>query len=165
MNLAGTMNNSDENFIKKIVQLMERDESSDASAESLQWSKNLFRARIAEPKKSFAQKILAVLQIDLAPNKAAFGERSAASSQARQMLFEAGDAAVDLRISENGASFDVRGQILGADFKNAAVKIGEFETTANELGEFVIKSVPHGVYQMNVQAAENEIVIENLELK
>lgn len=165
MNLVGIMNNSDEKLINEIVRLMERDESIDAPQDSLKWAKNLFRSRVVEPKQTLVQKVLAVLQMDLSPNKAAFGERSAAGSQARQMLFEAGEIMIDLRISDSDENCSVRGQILADNFANALVRIGGFETKANELGEFILKSVPRGNYELTVRTPETEIVIENLELK
>lgn len=165
MNLIGIMNNSDEKLINKIVHLMGRDESFDAPQDSIKWTKNLFLSRVTEPKKSLAQKIFAVLQIDLSPNRAIFGERSASALQSRQMLFEAGEIVIDLRVSESAKNFDLRGQILGAEFANTSVKLGEFETKLNELGEFSLRLVPRGVYVLTLQNAEKEIVIENLELK
>ena len=162
--MISVMNNGNENLINKIVQLMETDNSFDAPTDSIKWAKNIFRARVAEPKKSFMQKVLAVLQVDLSPGKAAFGERSASSAQARQMLFQAGKIAVDLRISETEKGFNVRGQILGAGFANCMIKLGEFETKSNELSEFSFTEIQGGNYNLTLQIAETEIVIENLEI-
>jgi len=92
------MNLMSERKIEKIINLMQTDDSADAPTDSVRWAKNLFAARAVMPKKSIVQKVLAVLQINLSPNKAAFGERSASATQARQMLFQAGENALDLRI-------------------------------------------------------------------
>lgn len=165
MNLDGFMNNSEEKLLDKIAYLMQTDDSIDAPPDSIKWAKNLFRARIAAPQKSLVQKVLAVLQLDLSPNKAVFGERSASASQARQMLFEAGDASIDLRITATENGFDLRGQILGAGFANAAVKIGAAETVANDLSEFAFNDLTKGEYDLTIKTETAEIVIENLELK
>jgi hypothetical protein len=165
MNFTGIMNNADENLMNRIVHLMQTDESSDAPQDSVKWAKNIFRSRVAEPKKSLVQKVLAVLQVDLSPNKAVFGERSAIGSAVRQMLFEAGENSVDLRVSETKNGFDLRGQILGAGFEKSVVRIGEFETKTNELSEFVLKSIPQGNYNLTLQNDDTEIVIENIGLK
>ena len=162
-------NNRDENLINKIVRLMQTDDSQDAPQDAIQWSKNIFRTRAAaEPKKSFAQKVLAVLQMDLSPDKAAFGERSASASQARQMLFRAGENGLDLRIKTAEKGFALRGQILGAGFENAAVVISNrensFETQANEISEFAFEEIPAGKYDVRLQKGEREIVVEGLEL-
>src|SRR5688572_15253748 len=78
MNFTGTMNNED--LLNKIVTLMQTDDSADAPADALLWSKNLFRSRrAAEPQRSVVRRVLAVLQMDLSPGKTVFGERSASS--------------------------------------------------------------------------------------
>lgn len=161
-------NNGNEETIGKIVYLMQTDKSVDAPTDAIRWSKNIFRARVVEPKKSFAQKILAVLQVDLAPGKAAFGERSASAEQARQMLFQAGENGLDFRIKRVEAGLDVRGQILGEGFENAMIKLfgkeDSFETVTNEISEFEFTSIPAGKYRLSVQKGEREIVVEDLEL-
>ena len=144
---------------------MQRDDSIDAPADAIRWSKNIFLTRAAKSKTSIVQKVLAVLQMDLSPNRAAFGERSASASQARQMLFQAGENALDIRITKTKKGFDLRGQILGANFAKAVVKIGEFQTTADETSEFRLTAIPAGKYNLTVRSGEKEIVIEDLEIK
>lgn len=160
--MVSIMTNGNENLINKIVSLMETDSSADAPQDSLKWAKNIFRSRAVEPKKSLVQKVLAVLKIDLSPNKAAFGERSAASSQARQMLFSAGEIGIDLRISETEKGSNLRGQILGEGFANCTIKLGEFETVSNELSEFSFAKISGGEYDLTLKTDETEIVIESL---
>lgn len=157
-----------EDLLNKIVQLMQTDESKDASADNIQWSKNLFRTRAVEPKKSLVSKVLAVLQMDLSPNKAAFGERSASASQVRQMLFTAGENQIDLRIAKSGKGFKVTGQILGEAFAGAEIKLNAGEksltTTANELSEFSFENVSKNVYSLSLISNQQEIIIENIEI-
>lgn len=157
--------NSHEDFLNKIVYLMQTDKSEDAPQDSVKWAKNIFRSRVAEPKKSLAQKVLAVLQMDLSPDKAAFGERSASVSQSRQMLFTAGENGIDLRIGETEKGLlNIQGQILGESFANCTVKLGEFETRSNELSEFKFGEIPAGNYDLIFETDETEIVIQALEL-
>jgi hypothetical protein len=166
MNLTGTMNNED--LIKKIVRLMQTDDSADAPAEAVQWSKNLFRARAAEPKKSLVQKILAVLAVDLAPNKAVFGERSASASPVRQMLFAAGDHRIDLRILKVNKGFKVSGQILGESFAGAEIRLfnegKNFIVKSNELSEFSFEKISKGKYTLSLIFKDKEIIVENIEI-
>lgn len=158
-------NNSNDELINKIIHLMQTDESADAPADSVKWAKNIFRARAAEPKKSLVRKILAVLQMDLSGAQPAFGERSASTlSQTRQMLFQAGENAVDLRISEEEDGFAVQGQILGEGFANCIAKLGDFEAKANDLSEFGFAQIPAGKYDLVLRAADREIEIAGLEL-
>ncbi len=166
MNFTGTMNNED--LLNRIVHLMQTDQSADAPADAVQWTKNLFRTRAVEPKQSFVQKVLAVLQMDLAPNKAVFGERSASASQARQMLFGAGDNSIDLRIEQTGKSFTIKGQILGEGFANAEIKISSAENSyavqSNELSEFKFEKVANGEYSLSLICNNQEIFIENIKI-
>ena len=159
------MNLMSERQIEKIINLMQTDDSADAPPDAIRWAKNIFAARAVAPQKSIVQRILAVLQMDLSPNKAAFGERSASATQARQMFFQAGENALDIRIATTADGFDLHGQILGAGFANASVKIGEFEATANEMSEFKLTAIPAGKYDVQLQSGEKMIVIEILELK
>jgi len=159
------MSKNSDQVINKIIGLMQADKSIDAPTDAIRWSKNIFRTRIVEPRKSIAQKVLAVLQMDLSPNRAAFGERSASASQARQMLFQAGENALDVRIVKTEEGFNLYAQVLGEGFANCTVRLGEFETTANELTEFKLAAVPGGKYDLILRSGEKEIVIEGLELK
>jgi hypothetical protein len=158
------MNNETDEIIERIVRLMQTDDAQDAPADSVKWAKNLFRARRAEPKKSLAQKVFAVLRVDLSGATPAFGERSASAANARQMLFQAGENAVDLRIAESENGFDLTGQILGAGFASCAVRLGDFETVANDLSEFKFSGIAAGTYRLALQTAEKEIVVEQLSL-
>lgn len=159
------MSENNDQTIAEIMRLMQTDKSVDAPADAIRWSKNIFRARVVEPKKSIVEKILAVLQMDLSPNRAAYGERSASPTQARQMLFQAGENALDIRITRAEQGFNLHGQILGEGFANCAVKLGEFKTTANDISEFMLAKIPTGIYNLSVQSGKKEIVVEDLEIK
>src|SRR5690606_32795815 len=120
-----------EKNIKLITDLMERDDSVDAPADSIKWAKNMFRARVPARSASVVERVIAVLTADLSGGTPVFGERSAGSAAARQMLFEAGQAAVDLRITSKGRMANIRGQVIGSGFENAvAVLSGDTEVTA-----------------------------------
>ncbi len=163
------MSKTNDREINQIIYLMQTDESFDAPQDAIQWSKNIFRARAATaPKKSVVERVLAVLQMDLSPNRVAFGERSASTSQARQMLFQAGDASIDLRIKHDEKALSVQGQILGEGFADCLVRIhnenDSFETQTNELSEFKFAEISGGIYRLSFKGEEKEIVVENLEL-
>ncbi|MBK8812531.1 MAG: hypothetical protein IPN69_17615 [Acidobacteria bacterium] len=166
MNITSFMNN--ENLIDKIVYLMQNDDSADAPADSVKWAKNIFRTRAVEPRRSFVQKIVAVLQMDLAPNKAAFGERSASAAAARQMLFGAGDNSIDLRIAESGKTFSIAGQILGPGFESAVVTLESPELAinaeTNELSEFKFPKIGKGIYRLTAKGVAKEIIIDGIEV-
>jgi len=158
------MSKNSEQEINRIIYLMQRDKSADAPADAIRWAKNIFLTRAVKPRRSVVEKVLAVLQMDLSPNRAAYGERSASTSQARQMLFQAGENALDIRIVKNEQRFNLRGQILGEGFANCTIKLEKFETTANEISEFELANIPSGIYNLNLQKDEKEITVQNLEL-
>jgi len=159
------MKNEDKNLINKIVYLMEMDNSIDAPGDSVKWAKNIFRPRVLQSKKSILQKVSAFLQMDLLPNKAAFGERSASAAKSRQMLFQAGDNSIDVRISKSERDLALHGQVLGGGFANCTVKLGDFVAIANKLSEFSFLNIPMGVYDLTLQSSEMEITIEDLEIR
>ncbi|MEO7539514.1 MAG: hypothetical protein ABIV21_05775 [Pyrinomonadaceae bacterium] len=159
------MRMTQEQRLEHIISRMQGDTAVDAPAETMQYVKNLFRVRMPESK-SVLERVLAMIKIDLAPNRAAFGERSAGEGQARQLLFEAGENAVDLRIKAADEKFDIRGQILGGGFENAAIEItgqvGTFAATTSDTSEFKLTGVPAGIYAMTISSDDTELVVEEL---
>ncbi len=161
-------------LFNKAIASMRADHSVDAPQDAIKWTKNLFRTRAAAPRQTVAQKILAVLQMDLSQMSPAFGERSAAA--AAQMLFQAGENSVDLRISQGEKGREkgliLKGQVLGSGFENCSVILRaekkEFKAEANELAEFTIKNIKAGTYEMSLISTTGdakEITLENLVLK
>lgn len=157
MNLMGNSKT-----IENIIFLMQADKSVDAPQDAIQWSKNIFRTRAAKP--NLVEKVLAVLHIDLAPNIVVFGERSASANRARQMLFEAGENSIDLRITETENGLSIHGQILGDGFENSAATLGDFEVKTNELSEFKFADVAKGSYSLKLKGKAREIEIDDLNL-
>lgn len=163
------MNNPEEKMLEHILQRMQTDHSVDAPADVIKYAKNLYRTRATEPNRSVIQRVLAVMTIDLAPNRAAFGERSAGSGQARQVLFESGENAVDLRVSNVENRFDIRGQILGDGFANGEIEIAgkknSFTARLDELSTFRLAAIPEGEYNISIRGENSELFIESLILK
>ena len=153
------------------INLMRSDNSADAPPEALSFAANLFRARKQfEPREtSVVGKILATLKLDVSPFAPVFGERSAAVSSERQMLFEAGDFDLDLRVRANENDFNVVGQILGELSGRVSIRLQnekfESETNASEIGEFKIGNVQAGKYDLTLKIGDLEIVINNLKLE
>ena len=157
-----------EKKIAKIIVLMNRDDSVDAPADTVIWAKNLYRARAVEPRTTALRKIVAALNIDLSPQNAVFGERSASASKARQMFFRADENGVDLRISKTSKGLAITGQILGPDLGRFAIKLvggsKTFETETNEAAYFEMSNVPSGVYKLLISGQSSEIIVEALEI-
>lgn len=159
--------NSHEN-IKKITELMERDSSVDAPEVSIKWAKNIFRSRMPSTAPSALRRIFALLHLDLLPGRQAFGERSAGATKARQMLFQAEDAAVDLRITDLGKSLSIRGQVIGDGFENAVASLsgpsGTTSASLDENSEFEFTGIKKGMFRLSISGNESEIVIMELDL-
>lgn len=147
---------------------MQADTAVDAPADSLKYVSDLFRTRAAAPKVSLLRRIVAVMRADLAPNTAAFGERSASQGQARQMLFETGDNAVDLRVTAIEDCFAIRGQILGEAFENGTVELANdqntFEAAIGDDSEFKLSNITAGDYSLTIRGGTAEIFIEQISL-
>jgi hypothetical protein len=160
---------STEKKLQKIIDLMRRDDSVDAPADSIRWASNLFRTRATESKQSFVRKLAAVLQMEIAPAKPAFGERSASTSQIRQMLFRADENAIDLRIEPVKKGFLIRGQILGDGLANATVALSDNiltrKTRASETSEFNFNNVPAGRYELVIRGEGVEIGLKAIDIK
>jgi hypothetical protein len=154
---------SSERKLKQIVDLMASDDSVDAPADSVKWVKNLFRTVAERP--SIVKRIVAVLTADLAGGRPAFGERSTSAAGARQMLFTAGEQAIDLRISETGNGYEIRGQVLGHEIDGEVALEGTAYTgVIGADGGFVLSRVPAGRYDLVVKGPDAELVAENIEL-
>ena len=156
------MNNSDTN-IENIIHLMQTDSSIDAPPDAIKWSKDIFKSRAASVELGILQRIVAVLNQDLFPG-AALGERSGSTGTSRQMLFEAGDNNVDLRIAERDGRFDIRGQILGDGSEGMVIRIGESETVSDEFGGFRFSGIAAGDYELMLRGDNHEIVLKGIVL-
>ena len=159
-----TRNSDMNNNIEKIIQLMETDDSVDAPADAIKWSKNLFKSRSKESAPGIVEKIVAVLREELVPGSVAFGERSGSGAAARQMLFDAGDLSIDLRISGSGNRFSVRGQVLGQDAESATVIIDEHAAPIDEFGSFLVEDLEAGTYDIELRLSDKEITIERISI-
>ena len=159
---------STEKNIQNILELMRRDDSVDAPADSVRWASNLFRTRAAEAKPSLVKKLVAVFQTEIAPNRPAFGERSATLSAVRQILYRAADIAVDIRIEKANKGFTVRGQVLGNSFAGAAVRLWDdtrsFEVSASKTSEFRFDDIPTGQYELAIRSSEVEVTLKSIDV-
>ena len=160
------MTNSTNEKLDQIIELMQSDDSVDAPIDTIKWAKNLYRTRRTEP--SFIKRIVASLQVDLPPGKPAFGERSGLATSSRQMLFNAGEHAIELRISSGPAHVSMNGQVLGEGFAGAefAISSGALRRTMTlgQMSEFEVSDLPKGYYTLTLRSQENEIVIENVDI-
>lgn len=145
---------------------MQRDDSVDAPADSVRWAKNLFAVRAAEP--GTLRRWVAALISELAPGTPAFGERSAAAGKARQLLFQADEAAIEVHVEPKGKTFAVSGQFLG-EFQTGSVAtlaagVLKLECELSEVGGFSFEKVAKGDYELVIRTDEGEFAIERLSI-
>lgn len=166
---SNKMKTPEEQKFEHIVRRMQTDRSVNAPDDALRYVKNLIRARAGEQRVSVLERIAAVLRIDLAPGVAAFGERSGSASEARQMLFESGDNAVDMRITAATDGFEIRGQILGDGFEGSPIELkgnGVLVTSKTDtVSHFSLPAVSAGDYSLSVRGEGREIFIEKISLQ
>lgn len=160
------MSDQKNNRLDQIIKLMETDDSVDAPTDSITWAKNLYRTR--ERKPSLITRLVASLQMDLQPGKAAFGERSGSTGMARQMLFNAGEHAIELRVIPENSKSRIQGQVLGEGFAGAELRLSNSDlfqkTMLGEMSEFEIFDVSKGFYTLTLRSADKEIVIEDVDI-
>lgn len=160
------MSDQKKNIADEILRLMAADDSVDAPKDSVTWAKNLYRTR--EKKPSLITRLVASLQMDLSPGKAAFGERSGSAGTVRQMLFNAGEHAVELRVIPENSTTRIQGQVLGKGFAGAGLELVGREAKRiiklTEMSEFEMADVPRGYYTLTLRSADTEIVIEDVDI-
>ena len=160
---------STEKNLQNMIELMRRDDSVDAPADSIRWASNLFRTRATQPKQSLVKKIAAILQMDIAPGKPAFGERSLSASKVRQMLFKAEDNAVELRVEPAKKGFSIRGQVLGSGFTDATVTLSDDiksrEAQTSGTSEFQFENVAAGRYELVIRGESMEISLKAIDIE
>jgi hypothetical protein len=106
--------------------------------------------------------------MDMMPQKPAFGERSGAAAQARQMLFEAGEHGIDLRIREIKKAREIRAQIIGEGFANGAIELSgngkHYQTVMTETSEFTFSGIAPGTYTLIAKSGDTELRIDGLNI-
>jgi anti-sigma factor RsiW len=153
--------------LNSVVGLMRTDRAEDAPPELVARAINLFRSRAATRQPSLVKRIVAALSFDSLQMSPAFGVRSGQSS-ARQLLFVAGEYDLDLRITQNGETWNVSGQVFGEECVGGKIELeGETAIRAdlNNQCEFTMAAVPAGSYQLRLRLPDLEVEIPQLELR
>jgi hypothetical protein len=156
--------------LENILGLMRTDEAEDAPREVVSRAINLFRSRAVSQVPSVIQRIAAALSFDSFQMSPAYGVRSGQAAPARQLLYNAGEYDLDLRLSETSEGWIVAGQLLGQECATG----GHVELTGtqdvvqaelNEQCEFNLSAVPTGNYKLSLRLTDLEVEIPELELK
>jgi hypothetical protein len=151
-----------------VLELMRSDTSIDAPRDVLAYAVNIFsRPDNSEP--SLVRRLVAALSFDSNSNLApAFGVRAGQASS-RQLLYSAEENDIDMRITPEGETWIVAGQVLGEGCVGGRIEIegeGELATAElNELCEFTLPALPAGSYAVRLRLGNASIEIPKLELR
>lgn len=146
---------------------MRSDNSSDAPRDVLAYAMNIF-SRPENSQPSLLRRLVAALSFDSSSNLApAFGVR-AGQATSRQLLYSAEENDIDIRITPDGETWIVAGQVLGEDCSGGRIEIegaGELATAElNDLCEFTLPPLPAGSYAVRLRLGSADIEIPKLEL-
>ncbi len=110
--------------------------------------------------------ILALLRFDSLQQPLALGVRGGQAT-ARQILVNAEEYDLDLRITPVGSAWQVSGQLLGPDPKGQIELQGPAQTVqagCNQLGEFNLPLVSAGSYNFILRVADLDIELPRLDI-
>jgi hypothetical protein len=154
--------------IDKAISLMRTDALGDVPRDVLANAFNIFCASVAPAKLSVARRVLAALTFDSAHTAPAYGLRSAAIGATRQLLYNASEIDMDVRITSSDDAWIVSGQVLGECAGGGKVDLqgagGTAHAALNELCEFTLPAVSSGSYTLRLHLTDIEIEIPGLEL-
>ena len=148
-----------------LITAMRTDTSEDAPRDVIAHAFNIFRQRETQP--SLLRRIVAALSFDSRALTPAFGVR-AGQSAVRQLLYEAEDNELDLRLVAVGEQWVIAGQVLGASCAGGQVELASdsaiVAASLNDLCEFKLAAVPAGSYRLRLRLEDVEIEVPQLEL-
>jgi hypothetical protein len=154
--------------LEELIGLMrhDQDEGEDAPAHVINRAFRL-RRPIADPQApSLLRRVIAMLSFDSAQAPLMMGVRSGHLAT-RQMLFNAEERDLDLRIAPTGMLWTVSGQVLGVR-AGGHVELQDgsrvVHADLNELSEFALPPVPSGNYTLTLRQNDVEIRVPDLDV-
>jgi len=145
---------------------MSTDDAQDVPRDVLLKAIGLFRT--ADRRESLAKRMVAVLSFDSLSLAPAFGTRSG-QTDARQLIYSAGDSDIDLHVSTNDKQWIIAGQLLGKTCVNGKVELdGEgvsFSSQLDESCEFQLPAVSSGHYRLRILLSDIELEVPRIELR
>lgn len=154
--------------VQNLLRAMREDQSHDAPRDVLAYAVNLFSQRRDSHAPSLVQRIVAALTFDSFDRAPAFGVRSGASA-ARQMLYNAAERDLDIRINPQANDrWAIAGQVLGENCSGGEIILQGAEVNEsaplNEDCEFVLPPVPQGTYHLLLKLGDFEVEVQKLEV-
>ncbi|HEX8845416.1 MAG TPA: hypothetical protein VF791_12265 [Pyrinomonadaceae bacterium] len=154
--------------LERVVGLMRADKAVDAPPALVAQAVNLFRTRAARTEPSLVRRVVAALSFDSLQMTPAYGVRSG-QAVSRQILYNAGQIDLDLRITPSGDSCNITGQMLGSNCAGGKVELKgasvQFGAELNDQCEFRLPPVPAGTYNLRLLLTDTEVEVPNLEIR
>ena len=153
--------------LEQVIGLMRTDAAEDAPRDLVAYAVHIFQQRASMSEPSLLRRIIASLSFDSLKAAPAFGVRSGQVTS-RQLLFEAEQNDLDLRIHPQGDEWVVSGQVLGPHCAGGHVELQSETASAsaelNDLCEFTLSAVPSGSYRLGLRLQDLELEVPQLEL-
>jgi hypothetical protein len=154
---------------QSLIELMQTDDSRDAPAHVINRAMRAFRTErlgSASPVSSLRRRLVATLRFDSAQRTVALGQRAGQTSE-RELLYDAGESTLEVRVDHSQAGWNVGGQVLGP-YTGGEVEIegatDGASTSLNELCEFTLPPVEDGVYLLILRLDDLEVEVPGLDL-
>lgn len=155
-------------FWTRALRALQEDRDPAIPAEVLQRAFALFETR--ERKPALLERVLAVFVFDSRLQPALAGVREMEANSFK-MLFEAAGTTVDLLCLREGDRWRIAGQVLSTEPPEYGWKVllengqEHTETSTDALGEFTLRDLMPGIYDIAVRDLEHEIVLPQIELQ
>jgi hypothetical protein len=153
--------------VEKLVALMRSDYSVDPPDYVLKRALRLFRPAEQPTPVAKLRHLVASMRFDSGFAPLVMGMRSG-PAEGRQMLYDADDRVIDLRINPERNTWRLTGQILGPDEPGVVeLRSDEFSAMAelNDMCEFVLSAIPSGRYSLFIRQGNQEVEIADLEIQ
>jgi hypothetical protein len=149
-------------WLEHLIGLMRSDTSVDAPADLIGRVIELFHQRSAR----LPRRLVATMRFDSARQPQGIGVRSGFTG-GRQLVFNADDIDLDLRLFPLATGWAVSGQLLG-NCHGGEVELhgpqGAARTTLNELCEFKLSSIQPGLYRLMLHLDGTDLEITDLNI-
>jgi len=148
--------------LERLIGLMRTDDSVDAPADLIGRAVRLFHQRVAR----LSRRRVATMRFDSARQPQGIGVRSGFTG-GRQLVFNAGDIDLDLRLSPVATGWVVSGQLLGSSQGGEVELHGPQDAaraTLNQLCEFKLSPVQPGLYTLTLRLDGADLEITDLDI-
>lgn len=159
-------------WYRNVRQVAASDDTTEPPAWVLKRAVRIFDAKRRPSLSERVGQAVASLVFDSLARPALSGVRSTETTN-RQLLYRANDYSIDLQIAPSGARADLIGQVLREgetafeSVANLSLRLtGEhtYSATTDAMGEFVIRGIEQGIYDLRVELGRGSVMIPGLQL-